>query len=244
MFAPPGCRRRWRHNAFRSARSDEDGCDRADIAASGASNQTGDVRAAAAGGDGGTTLFVPPGPTKTAATERTSQRVERAIKQAMFAPPGCRRRWRHNAFRSARSDEGGCDRADIAASGASNQTGDVRAAGLQEEMAAQRFSFAIRRRRLRPSGHRSERGEQSNRRCSRRRAAGGDGGTTLFRSARSDEDGCDRADIAASGASDQTAPVFSATTSNSLTMRLAISKEAVAAGDGAFSTCTWRGARW
>ena len=207
MFAPPGCRRRWRH-----------------------------------------TLFVPPGPTKTAATERTSQRVGRAIKQAMFAPPGCRRRWRHNAFpfrqvrrrrrrqsghrsergeqsnrrcsrrraaggdggttlfRSARSDEDGGDRADIAASGASNQTGDVRAAGLQEEMAAQRFSV--------PPGPQS------------------------------DEDGGDRADIAASGASNQTAPVFSSTTSNSLTMRLAISKEAVAAGDGAFSTCTWRGARW
>src|SRR5215211_5181141 len=33
-------------------------------------------------------------------------------------------------------------------------------------------------------------------RCSRRRSAGGDGGTTLFRSARSDEDGGNPANIA------------------------------------------------
>ena len=33
----------------------------------------------------------------------------------------------------------------------------------------------------------------------------------------------------------------SSTTSNSLAMRLAISREAVAAGDGAFSTCTCGG---
>ena len=41
-------------------------------------------------------------------------------------------------------------------------------------------------------------------RCSRRRSAGGDGGTTLFRSVRSDEDGGNPANIAASGASNQT----------------------------------------
>ena len=41
-------------------------------------------------------------------------------------------------------------------------------------------------------------------RCSRRRAAGGDGGTTLFRSGSSDEDGGNLANIAASGASNQT----------------------------------------
>ena len=41
-------------------------------------------------------------------------------------------------------------------------------------------------------------------RCSRRRSAGGDGGTTLFRPAGSDEDGGNRANIAASGASNQT----------------------------------------
>jgi hypothetical protein len=40
-------------------------------------------------------------------------------------------------------------------------------------------------------------------RCSRRRSAGGDGGTTLFRSAISDEDGGSPANIAASGASNQ-----------------------------------------
>jgi hypothetical protein len=41
-------------------------------------------------------------------------------------------------------------------------------------------------------------------RCSRRRSAGGDGGTTLFRSVSSDEDGGNPANIAASGASNQT----------------------------------------
>jgi HAD superfamily hydrolase (TIGR01509 family) len=41
-------------------------------------------------------------------------------------------------------------------------------------------------------------------RCSRRRSAGGDGGTTLFRFASSDEDGGNLANIAASGASNQT----------------------------------------
>jgi hypothetical protein len=41
-------------------------------------------------------------------------------------------------------------------------------------------------------------------RCSRRRSAGGDGGTSLFRSARSDEDGGRQANIAASGASNPT----------------------------------------
>jgi hypothetical protein len=35
MFAPPICRRRWRNNAFRSVRSDEDGGNPANIAASG-----------------------------------------------------------------------------------------------------------------------------------------------------------------------------------------------------------------
>jgi hypothetical protein len=40
MFAPPICRRRWRNEAFPSVRSDEDGGNPANIAASGASNQT------------------------------------------------------------------------------------------------------------------------------------------------------------------------------------------------------------
>jgi hypothetical protein len=40
-------------------------------------------------------------------------------------------------------------------------------------------------------------------RCSRRRSAGGDGGTTLFRSVSSDEDGGNRANIAASEASNK-----------------------------------------
>jgi hypothetical protein len=37
---PPICRRRWRNIAFRSASSDEDGGNPANIAASGASNRT------------------------------------------------------------------------------------------------------------------------------------------------------------------------------------------------------------
>ena len=41
-------------------------------------------------------------------------------------------------------------------------------------------------------------------RCSRRRSAEGDGGTTLFRPGGSDEDGGNPANIAASGASNQT----------------------------------------
>ena len=41
-------------------------------------------------------------------------------------------------------------------------------------------------------------------RCSRRRSAGGDGGTALFRFVSSDEDGGNPANIAASGASNQT----------------------------------------
>jgi len=44
----------------------------------------------------------------------------------------------------------------------------------------------------------------SDSRCSRRRSAGGDGRTTLLRSARSDEDGGNPANIAASGASNRT----------------------------------------
>jgi hypothetical protein len=35
MFAPPICRRRWRNTLFRSAMSDEDGGNPANIAASG-----------------------------------------------------------------------------------------------------------------------------------------------------------------------------------------------------------------
>jgi hypothetical protein len=41
-------------------------------------------------------------------------------------------------------------------------------------------------------------------RCSRRRSAGGDDGTTLFRSVISDEDGGNLANIAASEASNKT----------------------------------------
>jgi hypothetical protein len=45
MFAPPICRRRLRNNAFRSAGSDEDGGNPANIAASGASIKQSAIRA-------------------------------------------------------------------------------------------------------------------------------------------------------------------------------------------------------
>jgi hypothetical protein len=44
MFAPPICRKSWRNNAFRSASSDEDGGNPANIAASGASNRHSAMR--------------------------------------------------------------------------------------------------------------------------------------------------------------------------------------------------------
>src|SRR5215217_7107577 len=91
-------------------------------------------------------------------------------------------------FRSVRSDEDGGSPANIAASGASNQTErDARAAPKKPAASvANRAPTA------------------ADSRCSRRRSAGGDGGTTLFRSVRSDEDGGNPANIAASGASNQT----------------------------------------
>jgi uncharacterized membrane protein (TIGR02234 family) len=57
---------------------------------------------------------------------------------------------------------------------------------------------------LDPTTDASVRNPAADSRCSRRRSAGGDGGTTLFRSVSSDEDGGNPADIAASGASNQT----------------------------------------
>ena len=70
---------------FRSPRSDEDGGYPANIAASGASNQAvRDVRAADLQEEMVEWRFsVRPDPTKTAATQRTSQRAERAIKQSV-----------------------------------------------------------------------------------------------------------------------------------------------------------------
>src|SRR5829696_8634713 len=62
----------------------------------------------------------------------------------------------------------------------------------------------IRRRRRQPANIAASGASKLDPRCSRRRAAGGVGGTTLFRSARSDEDGGNPANIAASGASNQT----------------------------------------
>ena len=55
-----------------------------------------------------------------------------------------------------------------------------------------------------PTTDASVRERAADSRCSRRRSEGGDGGTTLFRSVSSDEDGGNPANIAASGASNQT----------------------------------------
>src|SRR5215218_5947869 len=183
------CRRRWRNNALRSDRSDEDGGNPANIAASGASNQTErDARAAPkkpaasvgnrapthGGGVSGGVL--PLRTTTTAADSRCSRR------RSAGGDGGT------TLFRSVRSDEDGGSPANIAASGASNQTErDARAAPKKPAASvANRAPTA------------------ADSRCSRRRSAGGDGGTTLFRSVRSDEDGGSPANIAASGASNQT----------------------------------------
>jgi hypothetical protein len=52
MFAPPICRRRWRNTFFRSVRSDEDGGNPANIAASG-SEQSGRARCASSSAEKG-----------------------------------------------------------------------------------------------------------------------------------------------------------------------------------------------
>src|SRR5215211_8176923 len=54
----------------------------------------------------------------------------------------------------------------------------------------------IQRRRRQPANIAASGASKFDPRCSRRRSAGGDGGTTLFRSARSDEDGGNPANIA------------------------------------------------
>ena len=83
MFAPPICRRRRRNTLSRSARSDEDGGNPTNIAASEASNPTQRCsRRRSTGGDGGKRFPVSPDPTKTAATQRTSQRAKRAIRHS------------------------------------------------------------------------------------------------------------------------------------------------------------------
>src|SRR5687768_16906784 len=197
---------------------------------------------------------VPPDPTKTAATQRTSPRAERAIKtercsrrrsaggdggttlfrsarsdedggnpaniaasgasnqnRAMFAPPICRRRWRNNAlpFRQIRRRRRQPSEHRRERSEQSKQS-DVRAADLQEEMAEQRSSVPPDPTKTAATQRTSPRAERAikTERCSRRRSAGGDGGTTLFRSARSDEDGGNPANIAASGASNQNRAMF------------------------------------
>ena len=167
MFAPPICRRRWRDNAFRTARSDEDGGNTANIAASGASNQTlRDARAAL----------------KHSCERRKSPAAARSqAGDAAVLDEGASR----HAFRLRTSEEGSGQQAPASASGASNVHGasrgvlssvsddevsprirDVRAADLQEEMAGQRFSDRqIRRRRRQHSEHRSERSEQAIKHC-------------------------------------------------------------------------------
>ena len=151
MFAPPICRRRWRNNAFRSVSSDEDGGNPANIAASGASNQT------------------QRDPQRAAASNQT-QRIARRRAEEEGAD---------TLHRLRANEEGSGKEAPASASGASNIQGtnggvlpsasddggggflDVRAADLQEELAEQRFSVRqLRRRRRQPSEHRSERSEQ------------------------------------------------------------------------------------
>src|SRR5215211_6836197 len=200
------CRRRWRNNALRSDRSDEDGGNPANIAASGASNQTErDARAAPkkpaasvgnrvpthGGGVSGGVL--PLRTTTTAADSRCSRR------RSAGGDGGT------TLFRSVRSDEDGGSPANIAASGASNQT-------ERDARAAPKKPAASVGNRVPTHGGGVSGGvlplrtttTAADSRCSRRRSAGGDGGTTLFRSVRSDEDGGSPANIAASGASNQT----------------------------------------
>src|SRR5688572_20564931 len=93
-------------------------------------------------------------------------------------------------FRSTRSDDDGGNERTSQRAERANRPRDVRAADLQEELAEQRFSVPPDpTKTAATSEHRSERSEQIDPRCSRRRSAGGAGGTTLFRPARSDEDG-------------------------------------------------------
>ena len=64
---------------------------------------------------------VPPDPTKTAATQRTSPRTKRAIKHSDVRAAALQEEMAEQRFfRSARSDEDGGKSANIAASGASN----------------------------------------------------------------------------------------------------------------------------
>ena len=113
--------------------------------------------------DGGTRFSVPSAPTKTAATQRTSQRAERAIEHSDVRAADLAGEMAEHAFRSVSSDEDGGDPANIAASGASNRTQRCSRRRSAGEMAEHAFPFRqLRRRRRRPGEHRSERSEQSN----------------------------------------------------------------------------------
>ena len=118
----------------------------------------------------------------------------------MFAPPICRRSWWNNAFPFRQIRRRRRQRANIAASGASKQT-------EREQPQSQAASVGYR---APPHGGGASGGVLSSasddelRRIHDVRAADlqeEDGGTTLFRPARSSEDGGNSANIAASGAS-------------------------------------------
>ena len=173
---------------FRSVRSDEGGGNPANIAASESSNQIQrDARAA-----------------PRSSCERRESRADGGG-FSMFAPPIWRRRWRNNAFPFRQIRRRRRQPSENRASGASNQTErDARAApkkpaasvGNRAPTHGGGVSGGVLPLRTTTTAADS--------RCSHRRSAGGDGGTTLFRSVRSDEDGGNPANIAASGASNQT----------------------------------------
>src|SRR5829696_3152074 len=105
-------------------------------------------------------------------------------------------------FRSARSDEDGGNQRTSQRAERANSTRDVRAADLQEELAEQRFSVPPDPTKTAATQRTSQRAERAN---STRDVRAADLqeelATTLFRSANSDEDGGNSANIAASGAS-------------------------------------------
>src|SRR5829696_8699070 len=87
---------------FRSARSDEDGGNQRTSQRAERANSTRDVRAADLQEEMAEQRFsVPPDPTKTAATQRTSPRAERAIKQSASSLTKIRRSHRTRASGSA-----------------------------------------------------------------------------------------------------------------------------------------------
>src|SRR5215216_646101 len=191
MFAPPICRRRWRNNAFPFRQIQRRRRQPANIAASGASKfDPRCSRRRSAGGDGGTTLFRSARSNEDGGNQRTSQRAERAnstrdvraadlqeemAEQRFSVPPDPTKTAATSEHRSERSEQ-------------------IRPAMFAPPSCRRRWRNnaspfrQIRRRRRQPANIAASGASKLDPRCSRR-AAGGDGGTTLLRSARSDEDG-------------------------------------------------------